>query len=181
MMSDFKLKFKQLYEKIKKVKHIEIYLACGLAVIVALIYFGSVATAQKANSDSSTNKDNVTSKFLTSQEYVYYIENKLENVLTKLKGAGDVEVLVTLEKGFEYVYVTEEESKTTSNGTIVTTKTVVMVDGQPVLQEEIYPIVKGIVVVSEGAEDVSVKLNMISVIQTVIEIDNSKINIVEGN
>lgn len=47
MMSDFKLKFKQLYEKIKKVKHIEIYLACGLAVIVALIYFGSVATTQK--------------------------------------------------------------------------------------------------------------------------------------
>ena len=177
MMSDFKLKFKQLYEKIKKVKHIEIYLACGLAVIVALIYFGSVATAQKANSDSSTNKDNVTSKFLTSQEYVYYIENKLENVISQVKGAGNVDVIVTLEKGFEYVYLTEEETKTSANGITTTTTTVVMVDGEPVLTEEIYPIIKGIVIVSAGANDVAVKMNILTLIQTVVDVDSSKISI----
>ena len=56
-----------------------------------------------------------------------------------------------------------------------------MVDGQPLLLEEIYPIVQGIVVVSSGADDLSVKLNILSVLQTVIEIDNSKINIICGN
>jgi stage III sporulation protein AG len=55
-----------------------------------------------------------------------------------------------------------------------------MVDGEPVIKEEIYPVVKGIVVVASGADDISVKLNILSIIQTVIEVDNSKINIFAG-
>lgn len=177
-MGDFREKFKSLYEKIKKVKHIEIYLAVGLAVIIAIIYF---TTLSPSNDSSSTEDDNIDATFSSSQEYVSYIENKLENVITQVKGAGNVNVLITLEKGFEYIYVTEEETRTTSNGTTVTTSTVVMVDGEPILQEEIYPVIGGIVVVADGAGDVSVKLNIISIIQTVIDIDSSKINILEGN
>lgn len=172
-------KFKALYEKIKKVKHIQIYIAIGLAVIIALIYFSTVFNKPKES--SSTKDDNISKEFSSSLEYVDYLENKLENVLTKVKGAGNVEVAITLEKGFEYIYATEEETKTTSNGTSITSETVVMVDGQPLLLEEIYPIVQGIVVVSSGADDISVKLNILSVLQTVIEIDNSKINIICGN
>lgn len=168
-------KFKALYDRIKKVKHIHIYLAIGLALIIAIIYFSSVFNGQKES--SSTKDDNINQEFSSSLEYVDYLENKLENVLTKVKGTGDVEVIVTLEKGFEYVYVTEEETRTTSNGTTVTTSTVVLVDGQPVLEEEIYPIIKGLVVVASGADDISVKMNILSVIQTVIDVDNSKINI----
>ena len=168
-------KFKALYEKIKKVKHIQIYIAIGLAVIIALIYFSTVFNKPKES--SSTKDDNISKEFSSSLEYVDYLENKLENVLTKVKGAGDVEVIITLEKGFEYVYVTEEETRTTSNGTTVTTSTVVLVDGQPVLEEEIYPIISGLVVVASGADNIKVKMNVLSVIQTVIDIDNSKINI----
>ena len=168
-------KFKALYEKIKKVKHIQIYIAIGLAVIIALIYFSTVFNKPKES--SSTKDDNISKEFSSSLEYVDYLENKLENVLTKVKGAGDVEVIITLEKGFEYVYVTEEETRTTSNGTTVTTSTVVLVDGQPVLEEEIYPIISGLVVVASGADNINVKMNILSVIQTVIDIDNSRINI----
>lgn len=178
MTVDFRQKFKSLYEKIKKVKHIEIYLAVGLAIIIAIIYF---ATLQKPNKSSSTESDNIGTNFSSSQEYVGYIENKLENVLATVKGAGKVNVLVTLEKGFEYIYVTEEETRTTSNGTTVTTTSVVMVDGKPVLQEEVYPVIGGIVVIAEGAGDITVKMDIITIIQTVIDIDNSKINVLEGN
>lgn len=174
-MGDFKEKFKSLYEKIKKVKHIEIYLAIGLAVILAIIYFSTLSPSN----DTSTEDDNIDATFSSSQEYISYIENKLENVLTQVKDAGNVNVLITLEKGFEYIYVTEEETRTTSSGTTVTTSTVVMVDGKPILQEEIYPVIGGIVVIAEGARDVSVKLNIISIIQTVIDIDSSKINVLE--
>ncbi len=177
-MGDFKEKFKSLYEKIKKVKHIEIYLAVGLAVILAIIYF---STLSPSSDRPSTEDDNIDATFSSSQEYISYIENKLENVLTQVKDAGNVNVLITLEKGFEYIYVTEEETRTTSSGTTVTTSTVVMVDGKPILQEEIYPVIGGIVVIAEGARDVSVKLNIISIIQTVIDIDSSKINVLEGN
>ncbi len=178
MIDDFKQKFKSLYERIKKVKHIEIYLAVGLALLLAIIYF--VSLSPSTNDKTSTENDNITTNFSSSQEYTSYLENKLENVLAKVKDVGYVDVLITLEKGFEYIYVTEEETRTTSNGTTVTTTTVVMVDGKPILEEEIYPVISGIVVVAEGASDISVKLNIISLIQTVIEIDSSKINIIEG-
>lgn len=168
-------KFKALYQRIKKVKHIHVYIAVGLALIIAIIYFSSVFNKQKEA--SSTKDDNINQEFSSSLEYVDYLENKLESVLTKVKNAGDVEVIITLEKGFEYVYVTEDETRTTSNGTTVTTSSVVLVDGQPVLEKEIYPIISGLVVVASGASDVSVKMNILSVIQTVIDVDNSKINI----
>ena len=178
MMDDFKSKFKALYEKIKKVKHIEIYLAIGLAILLAIIYFVSL---QKDKSSDVTQNDNLSTNFSSSQEYVEYLENKLENVLARVDGAGKVDVIITLDKGFEYIYVTEEETRTTSNGTVITTSSIVMVDGEPVLQEEIYPTISGIVVVAEGANDVNVKLNMISILQTIIEVNSSKINIIKGN
>ena len=56
-----------------------------------------------------------------------------------------------------------------------------MVNGQPIIKEEIYPVVNGIVVISSGANDVSVKMNILSIIQTVIDVDNSKISIYAGN
>ena len=168
-------RFKALYEKIKKVKHIHIYIAIGLALLIAIIYFSSLLNKEDS---SSTNDDKIIEEYSSSLEYVQYLENKLESVLTKVKGAGDVEVAITLEKGFEYVYATEEETRTTSNGTTVTSTTVVLVDGQPVLIEEIYPTVGGLVVVTSGADDIKLKMNLLSVRQTVIEIDNSKINII---
>ena len=104
-----------------------------------------------------------------------------DNVITLVKGAGNVEVVVTLEKGFEYVYATEEETRTTANGTTITTSNIVMVNGKPVIKEEIYPVVQGIVIVASGANNVSVKMDILSIVQTVIEIENSKINIYAGN
>ena len=178
MMDNFKNKFKSLYQKIKKVKHIEIYLAVGLALILAIIYFSSLP---KNSSNDATQNDNLSINYSSSQEYVDYLENKLENVLARVEGAGEVNVIVTLNKGFEYIFVTEEEIRTTSNGTTITTNNVVMVDGEPVLQEEIYPQISGIVVVTEGGDDVNVKLNMLSILQTITELNTSKINIIKGN
>jgi len=180
MTSKIKDKFRILFERIKKVKHFEIYIAVGLAIIIAVIYF-SFLKAPSQNKDTNNKIDNVSSNFSSSGEYIDYLENKLENVITLVKGAWNVEVVVTLEKGFEYVYATEEETRTTANGTTITTSNIVMVNGKPVIKEEIYPVVQGIVIVASGANNVSVKMDILSIVQTVIEIENSKINIYAGN
>ena len=180
MKLDLKDKFQGIIAKIKKVKHFEIYLAVGLALIIACIYFISIKPLKNDKEPSQTQIDNVSTKFESSGEYIDYLENKLENVITRVKGVENVEVILTLEKGFEYIYATEEETKTTSNGTSITSSNVVMVDGQPVIKEEIYPIVKGIVVIANGVDDINTKMSVLSLIQTVIEVENSKINIMAG-
>lgn len=181
-MSKLKEKLQAFINKMKGIKHIEIYLAVGLALIVALIYFSSLgASSSNKKNGSSTNEDNLNLKFTSSQEYVCYLENKLENVITNVKGVGEADIIITLEKGFEYIYVTEEETNTTTNGSVITKVSVVMIDGQPVLKDEIYPLIKGIVVVADGVGDIDVKMNVLSLIQTVIDVDNSKINILESD
>ena len=181
MMDNIKNKINAFYLKLKKIKHIEMYLAIGLAVLIAVVYFALIVPKDKSTQTENTKIDITSENFSSSSEYTSYIENKLENVITSVKGVENAKVVVTLEKGFEYIYVTDEEIKTTSNGTTVTTISVVMVDGQPVVKEEIYPVVKGIVVIAGGAEDVGVRMNILSIIQTVIDIDNSKINILAGD
>ncbi len=180
MMDNLKDRAKKLFEKLKKIKHIEIYIAVGFALVLAMVYFIFLSPNKTEEDTGSTQIDATEQTFSSSEEYTSYLENKLKNVITSLKGVGDAKVMVTLEKGFEYVFATEEEIKTSSNGTTITTVTIVMVDGQPVIKEEIYPIVEGIVVVADGAGDVGVRMNILSIIQTVIGVDNAKINIMEG-
>ena len=175
MKNNWLSKIIERFSKLKKNKNFLVFIAVGLAVLIAIIYFSSLLGTN--DKSSSTKEDNIETNFSTSEEYVIYLENKLENVISQVKGAGNVDVIVTLEKGFEYVYLTEEETKTSANGITTTTTTVVMVDGEPVLTEEIYPIIKGIVIVSAGANDVAVKMNILTLIQTVVDVDSSKISI----
>ena len=90
MTDSFKTRIKSMFEKVRKIKHIEIYLTVFVAILIAIIYF-SLISSNSAQGDSSTNDDNITQEFSSSMEYVNYLENKLENVLTKVKGAGNVE------------------------------------------------------------------------------------------
>ncbi len=168
-----------LWDKLKKIKHIEIYIALFFATLVLIVYFVSFKGGG-TKSDSETKIDTPIENFSNSSEYVGYLENKLESVLGQVRGAGNVDIVITLEKGFEYIYATEEETKTTSNGGTVTSNSVVLVDGKPVLEKEIFPSIQGVVVVSQGANDVSVRMNLLSAIQTVIDVDNSKITILTG-
>lgn len=181
MFNDLKEKILNLISKIRKIKHFEIYLAIGLAVFVVLGYFIFSKPSSNANQEGTTSKNDIVCENISSSsEYASFLENKLENVITSIKGVGNVKVAVTLEKGFEYVYATEEETKTSSNGTTITTLSIVMINGQPVIKEEIFPVVKGIVVVASGAEDVGIRMNILSIIQTIIEVDNSQIKILSG-
>ena len=164
--------------KIKK--HIEIYIAIVVALIIIAVYFSTSFAFKSKGQKSSTKEDNLEVNFSNSQEYVVYLENKLESVITNVKGVGQANVIITLEKGFEYVYETEEETNSSANGNIVTKTKVVLVNGKPVLKEEIYPVVKGIVIVAEGAKDTRVKLNILSIVQTIIDINTSQITILEG-
>ena len=167
-------RLKETFAKLTKNKNFYLYLAIGLAVLIAIIYFASFATTKEK---PSTNTDNKVQNLSTSEEYARSLENKLENVISQMQGTSNVDVVVTLEKGFEYTYLTEEETRVSASGITSTSTTVVMVDGQPVLVAENYPLIKGIAVVCSGADNVSVKMNIISLIQTVVEINSANISI----
>lgn len=168
-------KLKSMYERIKKIKHIQIYCAVLVGLLICVVYFASVYKPKSDNTDK-----NSTEEYSSTMEYVDYLENKLGNVLSKISGVGNVDVIITLECGFTFEYATETETKTMTSGetqTTVTTSTVILVSNEPVIIKENYPVIKGVVVVAKGAENVNVKLNILTAVETVLEVDRNNITI----
>ena len=165
-----------IIEKLKnafKNRKILIITATSIAILLCCVYFFFFSTP---DSKTQTSTNVVTRE----QEYVSELENKLESVLSKISGAGELNILITLESGFEYEYAKDEETKTTNtNGNEIsqTTSSIVLVSGNPIVVKEINPKVKGVVVVSSGAKDIAVKTNIINSIITVLEVDSSKITV----
>lgn len=171
MKDKFSDVFKAFGEKLKSSRKLQIGLAVGLAIILIVIYFAFIRAPSVKNEDE-TDLSSVTEV----DAYAEALENKLENVLSGVKGAGEVDVMVTLASGFEYVYATEDVIKETSSGTI-TTSSIILVSGEPVVVKKIFPEIAGVLVTATGADNISVKVDLVTAIQTVIDVANEDITI----
>ena len=75
---------------------------------------------------------------------------------------------------------TETDTKTTVSGgteTTITTETVILVSNEPVIIKENYPVIKGVVIVAKGAENFSIKMDILEAVETVLEVDSDNITI----
>lgn len=75
-------------EKLKNIKHIEIYVAVIFVVILLLIYLSSTKTNEKSNT-TTTNDSSVTA-------YIEKMEQNLEESLSNIAGVSNVNVMITL-------------------------------------------------------------------------------------
>lgn len=87
-MSEKKLTPKWL-EKLKKIKHIEVYIAIIFIVVLLIIYLSSTST--------KTTKDNTSTSNLTVTGYIQDMENNLEEILSNISGVDNVKVMITLD------------------------------------------------------------------------------------
>lgn len=168
-------KLKSVLEKIKNMRNKHILIALVVGLVLCVFYFSFLTPTE-----NDTNTDNSTQQTTSAEEYVDMLENKLSNVLANISGVSSCNVIITLESGFNYVYATDTETKTTisgSNETSITTETVILVSNEPIVVKEIYPAIKGVVVVANGAEDFSVKMNILSAVETVLDVDRNNITI----
>lgn len=118
-----------------------------LKIIIILIIGVFLMTFMPENGEKKEVQDT-----LNIQEQ----EERLENILSKINGAGKVEVMITYygssqtSIAYETKSEVEEESRQTD-------KRAVMSGNSPVVIQELYPKVKGVIVVAQGAGDIGVK------------------------
>ena len=169
-------------QKLKNIKGIQ-YIIIGIFILVLGMIFLSTK--------SQTKQDIVSTSNLTAEAYAEYLENKLSNILSNISDAGNVSVMITLDGGMKYEYATESEEITTStevggNTNSKTTKTeevvIVTINGKstPLIIKESYPKIVGVVVVASGASKAQVKLNIMNAITALLDVDDSKIQILLG-
>lgn len=134
----------------------------------------------------------------TEQEtdYVTYWEDKLEESLLCVEGAGKVKVLINLKESEEQILARDGEE--TSSDTVEedaaggnrhvsenrTDKTVICtVDerGQsvPLVVKTVAPSVEGVVVIAQGADQARVRRDIIEAIQVLFDVDMNRISIIK--
>lgn len=127
-------------------------------------------------------------------QYAQYLEQKLEQILSEMEGAGKVMCMVTLSQSAEHVIekdmeisddvVTESDSQggtRTTNQSLRSETTIYSENenGSPYVSKEISPKVEGVLVIAEGGDNAVVVKNITESVQALFGIESHKIRIVK--
>jgi stage III sporulation protein AG len=112
------------------------------------------------------------------------LEEKLSDVLSKIDGAGQVRVVLTVASGMKRVYA--QDASVDQDGSAVQreTETVVISTGsgtqEAVLVQQVYPKFQGALVVADGGGDPAVQLKLTQAVAALTGLGADKISICKG-
>jgi len=126
------------------------------------------------------NEEPVKTETFSSYEYKNTLENELESFISDIKGAGKCKVLITLKGSDEAKFL--KESRTDFSDTQKSIEeSYVLVDGKDgrntVVQSRKDPEIKGVLVISDGADSVYVKTEILNAVTTVLDIGANRVYI----
>lgn len=169
-----------LIKKIFANKQIKIAIVVLIFSFCALLILNS--SFGEATSKATQNKEE--GGYTTSLTYCKQLENKLENVLSKISGAGSVSVMITVGGAPELIVASSSSEKTNSgfggDGVIVSSDPVIVTNGgvsSPLILTEKLPEITGVVVVAQGAKETKIKLMLLQAVQALLNVKSSNIQI----
>lgn len=181
-------KMATFFQRIKKIKNIEVIFCIVLIAIMLLLYSARI-NKNNNEDDSQVSVNQVISSYTET-------EQKLAKILSSIEGAGKVNVLITYD-GTSQLVTADSVTKNISTRTddsggfnLVSsisdetlTPVLVMVDGTPtpLILKEINPQIEGVIIVAEGANSIKVRLEILKAASTALNIDKNKIEIFTMN
>ena len=148
------------FKKLKSGRLLEIMVVVIIVVIVAIVLYNFLTKRD----DGGEN---------VSADYETALEAQLGAVLSDIEGAGEVSVMISFSDEGETVIATE--TKVLEDGTVVTAP--VLVYGEVVVLEVKKPEISGVLIVAEGADDLSVRFDLLSAAASVLDINQSLIKV----
>ena len=126
------------------------------------------------------NFENVTSDYFDENK----LKKELEDILSKISGAGKVEVMIVFENTFEKIIAkdinTSTNDQSDKNLREIDSTTVMKKEGNkqvPFVVKEMIPTPKGVLVVADGANNASVKTDIKNAVKTVLNIGVHKVEV----
>lgn len=160
---------------------------------IGLLILGGVVDHQSINSNPKISNEVIKNPAPVNRSYEEVVEGKLTTILSQVKGAGAVIVNITWENSStqEHAKNITTESKTiqekdTAGGVRSTTETKestqILVGKEngidrPVLIREIKPMIKGVLVIADGAYDSNVKASLTKAVESGLGIPSYKITV----
>lgn len=206
-MGDFINKMKESFSKDKsqkkKIENLVFFLILLIIVVVAINLIWSPTDNENTNTLTDSEKQfvsqgmNVNMLALKNNETVenqqYILEDELEKILTNIEGAGNVQVMVTYTESSEIkvLYNESVEESTTeetdSSGGVRTiseinnSKEIAYLEEEgkkmPITEKVLLPKIEGAIVLAQGANNASVKNNIILAVEAVTGLSAHKIQV----
>lgn len=111
------------------------------------------------------------------------LEARLAQLLSKIDGAGAVEVLLTVRSGSETLYQTDSETNSEESASRQSVSTVIIEDADNaesgLVRRTDPPVYLGAVVVCQGADDPKVKLAIVEAVRCVTGLGADQISVVK--
>jgi stage III sporulation protein AG len=183
------------YKKLDTKKKIQFAAILLIVIVILAIYFTSVSGNRKQENSGSAGAATVETQ-ISSASIDDAIAQRLQETLSAIEGAGRVEVMITYESTAELVPAfsvdrqsstkvdesTDGKSTTSSENTQSEVVTISGSDGtQALVLKENSPPIKGVIVVAEGADDIRVRLDLLSAVQTILNIGPDQVNVYKMN
>lgn len=186
-MQDFMQKIKE--KKLKRSDWLILVLAGILILIIAL------PTDTKEKKQAEEAKENISKENNTMEASKDEIERKLEDILEKIDGAGDVKVMITYQDSG--TQVVEKDKNTSENsleesdrtGGVRNTKEQQLQESTvyeeadagntPFVSKELLPKVEGILIVASGGDNQKVKQNISEAVLALFQVEAHRIKIVK--
>ena len=143
-MSEVLKKKNNFFERFKVGKKTQYVIVATIIAVITIIF-----AVNFISKDQNSENQNY------AESYVYSLESRLAGTLSKVKGVGKVSVLIQVDGGMETLLATKTV-KTESGGKTQTEESPILVNGKTVVLKEIYPEIIGVIIVAEGADNITV-------------------------
>ena len=145
---------------------------------------------KQKSTKTGTSQQTQQKKIQEKDAYITALENKLEQTIEGMEGAGKVDVMITLKDNGEKIldknqpYESEEETNSEENkeskkNRIQNNQETVLVETEgntePIIVRELYPDIEGVVVVCEGGDNSALTVKIKEAVQALFSIDAHKI------
>ena len=196
----FSLKKSENNDK-KKIENLVVFIIILIATVLTI---KAICKPDKDNNHEESNSnlssslsDNVETANLYTQDNFDNLEKRLEDILAKIQGVGNVNVMITLSQTSELIPLynkneketaTEEKDDTGGTRTISETENKQEVvykelNGQKdiITQSVVKPKIEGAIVTAQGGDNADVKSSIIQAVEAVTGLPTHKIQVFKSN
>lgn len=169
--------FSSFLKRIRDFKKWKTLLVVVLCFVVVLIF----ASSFKSKSDKTSQEEIFVSS--SALAYCKEQENRLEQVLENVKGISNVKVFVMVDESPTLKYVEDGNNSSSESQNSTSSSTVLIKNGsttKPIIVVEMLPKIKGVLVIAKGAKDLMMKSTLTNIISSVLGINISSVEVLEG-
>lgn len=175
----------ELLNKFKQLNKTQIMCILAAAIGAVMMLFSSGSDDAEPAAQTTTLDEAA-----YNEQYIDKLQGDLHNVLSKIDGVGEAEVLVSLQSGVRYEYATEQKSseeiqtKKDDNSSSSDSESVFVLlkvngDDEPILLQRHEPVVQGVVVVCDGADKASVCSSVTDAVSTICGIGSNRVSVIK--